>query len=67
MKPIYCGHLAMAPLIPKLRGHFAEFLKQRSPERLRLRDSPTCVSFSTVNLLQSLEAFLGQPSNDFTF
>ena len=40
----------MAPLIPKLRGQFAEFLNQRSPERLRLRASPTCVSFSTVIL-----------------
>ena len=31
-----------------LRGHFAEFLNQCSPERLRLLVSPTCVSFSTV-------------------
>jgi hypothetical protein len=63
--PIYCGLIAQAPLIANLRGHFAEFLNHRSPERLRLLVSPTCVSFSTVNLLQSLEAFLGQPSQDF--
>ena len=37
-----------APLIPKLRGHVAEFLQQRSLERLRILTSPTCVGFSTV-------------------
>src|SRR5205823_14919658 len=36
-----------APLIPKLRGQFAEFLHERSLERLRIFISPTCVSFST--------------------
>ncbi len=54
--PIYCGLLTKAPLIPKLRGHFAEFLNQRFPERLRLLASPTCVSFSTV---ANVWAFLG--------
>ena len=67
--PIYCGPQQReppgAPLIANLRGHFAEFLNHRSPERLRLLVSPTCVSFSTVSVLQSLEAFLGRPSNDF--
>ena len=38
-------HLARAPLLPKLRGHFAEFLDQESLERLRLLASPTCVGF----------------------
>ena len=38
-------------------------LTHRSPERLSLLDPRTCVSFSTNNLLQSLEAFLGEPSN----
>ena len=37
-----------APLFPKLRGHFAEFLLQSYPERLRLLASPTCVGFGTV-------------------
>ena len=66
-EPIYCGpqqrEPSGAPLIANLRGHFAEFLNHRSPERLSLLDPPTCVSFSTVNVLQPLEAFLGRPSN----
>ena len=32
-----------APLIPKLRGHFAEFLLRKSLEPLRLLASRTCV------------------------
>ena len=36
-------HLLPAPLIPKLRGHFAEFLFRNSLEHLRLLASPTCV------------------------
>jgi hypothetical protein len=40
---ILCGPLAWAPLIPKLRGHFAEFLLRKSLEHLRLLASPTCV------------------------
>ena len=32
-----------APLLPKLRGQFAEFLNEGSPERLRILSSPTCV------------------------
>jgi len=32
-----------APLIPKLRGQFAEFLEGTSPERLRLLTQPICV------------------------
>jgi hypothetical protein len=41
-------HPNEAPLLPKLRGYFAEFLLQSSPERLRLFASPTCVGFGTV-------------------
>ena len=37
------GHILPAPLIPKLRGHFAEFLFRESLEPLRLLASPTCV------------------------
>jgi hypothetical protein len=33
------------PLLPKVRGHFAEFLNERSLARLRLLASPTCVGF----------------------
>jgi hypothetical protein len=36
-------HLTRAPLLPKLRGHFAEFLLHKSLEHLRLLASPTCV------------------------
>ena len=51
----------MALLIPKLRSHFAEFLNHRSPERLRLLASPTCVSFSTVNCIVPCVLFLAPP------
>ena len=33
----------MAPLLPKLRGRFAEFLDNASPAGLRILSSPTCV------------------------
>ena len=39
----WVGHLPKAPLLPKLRGHFAEFLLHGSLEHLRLLASPTCV------------------------
>ena len=32
-----------APLIPKLRGQFAEFLKESYPDRLRLLTQSICV------------------------
>ena len=32
-----------APLLPKLRGHFAEFLNNASSVGLRILSSPTCV------------------------
>ena len=32
-----------APLLPKLRGQFAEFLNWNSPKHLRILISPTCV------------------------
>ncbi len=34
---------AQAPLLPKLRGHFAEFLNHSSPERLSILYLTTCV------------------------
>ena len=33
----------MVPLLPKLRGHFAEFLNHSSPERLSIFNLTTCV------------------------
>ena len=43
LEPILCGHFYVAPLIPKLRGHFAEFLNNASPAGLRILSSSTCV------------------------
>ena len=43
LEPILCGHLAVAPLLPKLRGHFAEFLNNASSVGLRILSSSTCV------------------------
>ena len=68
--PILCGplrlevartsHLLRAPLLPKLRGHFAEFLLHGSLEHLRLLASPTCVGlrYGRMNELPH-EAFPG--------
>ena len=42
-EPILCGPLSRAPLLPKLRGHFAEFLDNASPVGLRILSSSTCV------------------------
>ena len=36
-------HPNRAPLLPKLRGHFAEFLNKSSLDHLRILSSPTCV------------------------
>ena len=38
---VFCARTA--PLIPKLRGHFAEFLNNTSLAGLRILSSPTCV------------------------
>ena len=48
-----------APLLPKLRGHFAEFLGQSSLERLGLFILPTCVGLRYGSRALYLEAFLG--------
>ena len=40
---IHCGSVSGAPLIPKLRGQYAEFLNNPSPESLRILSSSTCV------------------------
>jgi hypothetical protein len=52
-------HARRAPLIPKLRGQFAEFLNEGSHSRLRIFSSPTCVGLRYGYPLHSLEAFLG--------
>jgi hypothetical protein len=40
-------HSTGAPLLPKLRGHFAEFLNEGSSDRLGILYLPTCVGFGT--------------------
>ena len=49
---------AVAPLLPKLRGHFAEFLNHSSPERLSIFNLTTCVGLGYGPYTHSLEAFL---------
>ena len=48
-----------APLLPKLRGEFAEFLYEGSHSRLRIFSSPTCVGLRYGYPKDSLEDFLG--------
>ena len=45
LEPILCGLISEAPLLPKLRGHFAEFLDNASSAGLRILSSSTCVGF----------------------
>ena len=52
-------HPTEAPLLPKLRGYFAEFLSQSSPDRLSILYLPTCVGLGTGTHHNSLEVFLG--------
>ena len=46
-----------APLIPKLRGNFAEFLNGSSLERLRILSSSTCVGLRYGHPINSLRGF----------
>ena len=50
-------HPNRAPLLPKLRGHFAEFLNESSLAHLRILSSSTC-RFAVRAVLLFLEAFL---------
>ena len=43
LEPFLCGPHSWAPLLPKLRGHFAEFLSNASSVSLRILSSSTCV------------------------
>src|SRR5581483_7439177 len=52
-------HSTRATLIPKLRVHFAEFLREGSLARLRILSSPTCVGLRYGWLLDSLAGFPG--------
>ena len=48
-----------APLLPKLRGNFAEFLNEGFLDRLSILYSPTCVGLGYGRQQYSLEVFLG--------
>ena len=48
----------MVPLLPKLRGHFAEFLNHSSLDRLGILYLTTCVGLGYGPQQHSLEAFL---------
>ena len=52
-------HPTAVPLLPKLRGQFAEFLNQGSLDRLGILYLLTCVGLGYGHLVHSLEAFLG--------
>ena len=49
----------MAPLLPKLRGYFAEFLRESCLAPLSILYQSTCVGLGT-GLFNSLEDFLGK-------
>ena len=49
----------LAPLLPKLRGQFAEFLNHGSLDRLGILYLTTCVGLGYGRCTHSLEAFLG--------
>ena len=49
----------LVPLLPKLRGHFAEFLNHSSLDRLSILYLTTCVGLGYGPCTSSLEAFLG--------
>ena len=43
LEPFLCGPREGAPFLPKLQGHFAEFLDNASSAGLRILSSSTCV------------------------
>ncbi len=58
--PLHCDHLSVAPLLPKLRGHFAEFLGEGSLKGLGIFYPPTCVGLRYGHPLSSLRGFSRQ-------
>ena len=55
--PILCGLCYQAPLFPKLRGHFAEFLNYPSPVGLRIFFLSTCVGLRYGHLIYPSRLF----------
>ena len=60
--PIHCGHISVAPLFPKLRGQFAEFLNYPSPVGLRILFLSTCVGLRYGHLKHSQNFSRPRPS-----
>ena len=52
-EPFHCDLLSQAPLLPKLRGQFAEFLNNPSPDGLRILSSSTCVGLRYGRLINT--------------
>ena len=63
--PFHCGLLSQAPLLPKLRGNFAEFLNNPSPVGLRILSSSTCVGLRYGHLRCTSSLFSPQSIADF--
>ena len=56
-------HPTGAPLLPKLRGQFAEFLDDGSLVHLGMLYQPTCVGLRYGRASTSLEPFLDSPAS----
>ena len=63
--PFHCDPLSRAPLLPKLRGHFAEFLNNPSPVGLRILFLSTCVGLRYGHPSIYLTPFLARLSHCF--
>ena len=66
LEPILCGPLTRAPLLPKLRGHFAEFLDNASPAGLRILSSSTCVGLR-YGPIRNNSGFSRQPAHTLRY
>ena len=60
-------HPNRVPLLPKLRGEFAEFLSVRSLTRLGILSLTTCVGLRYGQIRVSLEVFLGSVESTSQF
>ena len=63
LEPILCGWVSPAPFLPKLQGHFAEFLDNASPAGLRILSSSTCVGLRYGRTVHN-SGFSWQPGSD---
>src|SRR5262249_58690889 len=67
LEPILCGAPPCegAPLVPRVRGHFAEFLHEGSPERLRILAWHTCVGLRYGPQVRPRRLFAAGSSSGF--